>query len=157
MIRVRQIKIDVKNDLIDEIKKNISKKLKINVNDIKGIRINKKSLDARYKPQLYSVYEVDIDVINDALKTNFKKCSAKINTEGIIKKFKSSIITCDDTLKIELKDNQTKIHSRVKTLISCLNGTNPELKNDVHIPIIYGDFFFVEAMLKLKGNDFFIW
>ncbi len=27
----------------------------------------------------------------------------------------------------------------------------------VHIPIIYGDFFFVEAMLKLRGNDFFIW
>lgn len=27
----------------------------------------------------------------------------------------------------------------------------------VHIPIIYGDFFFVEAMLKLKGNDFLIW
>lgn len=27
----------------------------------------------------------------------------------------------------------------------------------VHIPIIYGDFFFVEALFKLKGNDFFIW
>ena len=27
----------------------------------------------------------------------------------------------------------------------------------VHMPIIYGDFFFVEAMLKLKGNDFLIW
>ena len=27
----------------------------------------------------------------------------------------------------------------------------------VHIPIIYGDFFFVEAMLKLKENKFFIW
>ena len=27
----------------------------------------------------------------------------------------------------------------------------------VHIPIVYGDFFFVEALLKLKGNDFFIW
>ena len=27
----------------------------------------------------------------------------------------------------------------------------------LHIPIIYGDFFFVEAMLKLKGNDFLIW
>jgi len=65
MIRVRQIKIDVKNDNIDEIKKNISKKLKINVNDIKDIRINKKSLDARYKPNLYYVYEVDIDVINE--------------------------------------------------------------------------------------------
>ena len=32
-----------------------------------------------------------------------------------------------------------------------------EYKRGVHIPIIYGDFFFVEAMLKLKGNDFFIW
>lgn len=27
----------------------------------------------------------------------------------------------------------------------------------VHIPIIYGDFFFVEAMCKLKGREFFIW
>ena len=27
----------------------------------------------------------------------------------------------------------------------------------LHIPIIYGDFFYVEALLKLKGNDFLIW
>lgn len=27
----------------------------------------------------------------------------------------------------------------------------------LEIPIIYGDFYFVEAMLKLKGNDFLIW
>ncbi len=27
----------------------------------------------------------------------------------------------------------------------------------VHIPIIYGDFFFTEALFKLKGNNFFIW
>ena len=27
----------------------------------------------------------------------------------------------------------------------------------VHIPIIYGDFFFAEAMLKLKGEEFLIW
>ena len=27
----------------------------------------------------------------------------------------------------------------------------------LHIPIIYGDFFFVEALLKLKGVDFLIW
>lgn len=26
-----------------------------------------------------------------------------------------------------------------------------------HIPIIYGDFFFTEAILKLKGNDFLPW
>ena len=29
--------------------------------------------------------------------------------------------------------------------------------NGVHIPIIYGDFFLVEAMLKLKGEKFLIW
>ena len=33
----------------------------------------------------------------------------------------------------------------------------PETLSKVHMPIIYGDFFFVEAMFKLKGNDFFIW
>ena len=27
----------------------------------------------------------------------------------------------------------------------------------IHKPIIYGDFFLVEAMFKLKGNDFLIW
>lgn len=29
--------------------------------------------------------------------------------------------------------------------------------DSVHIPIIYGDFFFAEAMAKLKGTDFLIW
>ncbi len=27
----------------------------------------------------------------------------------------------------------------------------------LEIPIIYGDFYFIEAMLKLKGNDFLMW
>lgn len=27
----------------------------------------------------------------------------------------------------------------------------------LHIPIVYGDFFFVEALTKLKGSEFFIW
>lgn len=34
---------------------------------------------------------------------------------------------------------------------------NPEDFKGIHIPIIYGDFFFVEAILKLKGSDFLIW
>ena len=29
--------------------------------------------------------------------------------------------------------------------------------NGVEVPIIYADFYFLEAMLKLKGNDFLIW
>lgn len=35
--------------------------------------------------------------------------------------------------------------------------TREEDKKGLHIPIIYGDFFFVEAILKLKGSKFFIW
>lgn len=35
--------------------------------------------------------------------------------------------------------------------------SQPDWINKVHLPIIYGDFFFVEALFKLKGNDFFIW
>ncbi len=34
---------------------------------------------------------------------------------------------------------------------------NETEKNGLHIPIIYGDFFFVEALTKLRGSDFFIW
>lgn len=35
--------------------------------------------------------------------------------------------------------------------------TKPSLYNKQHMPIIYGDFFFVEALTKLKGSDFLIW
>lgn len=35
--------------------------------------------------------------------------------------------------------------------------TEEEVKTRMHKPIIYGDFFFVEAILKLKGSDFLIW
>ncbi len=34
--------------------------------------------------------------------------------------------------------------------------TEADMKG-IHIPIIYGDFFFVEAMCKLKGREFLIW
>ncbi|MDD6762991.1 MAG: glycoside hydrolase family 88 protein [Clostridiales bacterium] len=43
-------------------------------------------------------------------------------------------------------------------LVLCGTERYPlENMNGVHIPIIYGDFFYVEALLKLKGNDFLIW
>ncbi|MBQ8526250.1 MAG: glycoside hydrolase family 88 protein [Clostridia bacterium] len=35
--------------------------------------------------------------------------------------------------------------------------TTKEQLKVVHMPIVYGDFFYVEALLKLKGNEFFIW
>lgn len=34
---------------------------------------------------------------------------------------------------------------------------NEQEMRGVHIPIVYGDFFFVEALCKLRGSQFFIW
>ena len=59
MIRLRQIKVLVNKD---NLKEEIAKKIKINISDILNIKIIKKSLDARFKPKLYYVYEVDIQV-----------------------------------------------------------------------------------------------
>lgn len=40
---------------------------------------------------------------------------------------------------------------------SILQMGSESYRKGIHTPIIYGDFFFVEAILKLKGSDFLIW
>ena len=63
MIRIRQIKINL--DSKQGLKSKVSKLLHINENEIKNLKINKKSLDARKKDNLFYVYEVDIEVENE--------------------------------------------------------------------------------------------
>ena len=76
MIRLRQVKVLVsKNNLKEE----ISKKLKIKINDIKNIKIVKKSIDSRFKPNNYYVYEVDVSVDNE------DKLLKKLNDNDIFK------------------------------------------------------------------------
>ena len=65
MIRIRQIKVSIDKDNKEEIKKKIVKKLNCLYEDILDIKISKKSLDARSKPDLYYIYEVDIKVNNE--------------------------------------------------------------------------------------------
>ena len=65
MIRVRGIKIKYENDNETEIIKKLSKKLNINPKDVKGYKINKKSLDARKKDNLHFVYEIDVYLLNE--------------------------------------------------------------------------------------------
>ena len=66
MIRIRQIKLSIENDTEIELKKQIAKKIKVNIQDIQEIKISKKSLDARQKPNLFYVYEVDIKIDNES-------------------------------------------------------------------------------------------
>ena len=63
MIRLRQIKINL--DSKQDLKNKVSKLLHINENEILNLKINKKSLDARKKDNLFYVYEVDIEVENE--------------------------------------------------------------------------------------------
>ncbi len=67
MIRVRQIKINVDDVCAENLKKEIAKKLNILEKDIINFKINKKSLDARKKPTLYFIYEIDVETKNEEL------------------------------------------------------------------------------------------
>lgn len=72
MIRVRQVKLNVIDDNKDSLVKAISKKIRVNSSDILDYVIVKKSLDARYKPDLFYIYEVDVKLDNekDVLRNN---------------------------------------------------------------------------------------
>ena len=65
MIRVRQVKVNINEDNIDNIKKKASKKLFVRPDQIKDIRIYEQSIDARCKPDIYFVYTVDVSVDNE--------------------------------------------------------------------------------------------
>ena len=65
MIRIRQIKVPIENDNIKILRKKISKELQCKEENILDIKISKKSLDARNKPNLYYIYEVDVHINNE--------------------------------------------------------------------------------------------
>ena len=62
MIRIRQIKVNIDSD---DLREKVVKRLKVNSSDIKDIKINKRSIDARNKPKVYYTYEVDVKVNNE--------------------------------------------------------------------------------------------
>lgn len=65
MIRIRQINIPLLEDNEENLKKKIANRLRIKINDIIEMNIIKKSLDARHKPNLFYIYEVDVKVPNE--------------------------------------------------------------------------------------------
>ena len=64
MIRIKQIKVSVEANK-DTLVKKIANKLHVKSQDILHLQIIKRSLDARLKPQLFYVYEVDVEVLNE--------------------------------------------------------------------------------------------
>ena len=67
MYRIRQVKVKVEEDNIDNILKKVAKKIRLDKSKILDYKIKRKSIDARNKNEIYFVYEIDIKV-NEKLK-----------------------------------------------------------------------------------------
>ena len=83
MINIKNIKIDLLNNNYEEIKNKIIKRIKVNKEDIKDIKIIKESIDARCKNNIIIVYEVDVIINNEnsVLKKNYKDVCVAPNRE----------------------------------------------------------------------------
>lgn len=77
MLRIRQVKEPLNHQLKDLVNLT-AQKLKIKPTDIINLKINKKSLDARNKENIYYVYEVDIAVNNE------KQILKKVNKDVLL-------------------------------------------------------------------------
>ena len=64
MIRINQIKMPIDHN-IEQLYGKAAKMLKINTNQIKKLEIQKKSIDARKKTELYIVYSLNVSVDNE--------------------------------------------------------------------------------------------
>ena len=64
MIRVRQVKVSINK--LDNLSYEVANKLHINKNDILDLNIIKESIDSRHKPDIYFVYEVDVNLRNES-------------------------------------------------------------------------------------------
>ena len=71
MIKIHNIKINVIDDNIEKLQEKVEKTLRTKINP-DNIKIIRKSIDAREKPNIYYIYEVLVKV-NDE-KSILKKC-----------------------------------------------------------------------------------
>lgn len=92
MIRIRQIKMQL-NHTDNDIKNKIIKILNIKESDLINYKINKQSIDARKKDNIYYVYEIDVQLKNE------KNILEKNKSENILK-------TPDEKYTFEIKGNK---------------------------------------------------
>lgn len=74
MIRLRQIEILVDDETNENIVGKCAKKLGIKIEDIRDVRIVKRSIDARHKPDIYYSYVVDVEVRDERRVLKKKAC-----------------------------------------------------------------------------------
>lgn len=82
MIRISQIKIPINEDTNDRIILECCRKLRINKSNIESYKINKRSIDARKKPDLFYVYELDLVVKDEESILKHNKNIRKTSVES---------------------------------------------------------------------------
>jgi hypothetical protein len=151
MIRVRQIKLSVGNTK-HTLKELVAKKLHIAESDIKSIKIAKESIDARNKSDIYYVYEVDCEVINEnkILKSNnndiikYENKSYKVDASGTIKLTNRPIIVgsgpsglfaalnlLENGIKPIIIERGKKIEDRVKDVDEFINSNKLDINSNI--------------------------
>ena len=122
MIRVRQVVVDINKNSKDNIIKSVSKKLHINPYEIIDFKINKESIDARHKPNISYIYEVDIKLNNEKLILKNNKSNDILETPCENYSFKPNGI-------VKLKNRPIIIGSGPAGLLAAYNlakeGYNP--------------------------------
>jgi len=98
VIKIRQIKIEVTKSNEDNLLKSISKKLKTDISNIENYTIEKLSIDARNKEEIYYAYEVNVNVKNE---------------KEILSKNTNSDVTLTELKKYEIKEKgDLKLNNR---------------------------------------------
>ena len=100
MIRTAQLKLKVGHNK-DELSKAAAKALKIKENEIADIKIVKRSVDARKKPELYFVYTADIELRREK------------NEESVVRRCKSPGIKIVNASEYKMAEpGREKLESR---------------------------------------------
>ena len=149
MIKVRQIKVSILNDTNEELIKKICKNVNIKKDDILDLKINKKSIDARDKENIYYIYEVIIEVNKEN----------KIKFSNDVLKYEEEKYTYSITGTKTMKERPIIIGSGPSGLflgyMLSINGYNPiiiERGEKIEDRIKTVDKFFKEGILNNNSN-----
>lgn len=152
MIRVRQIQVEIDKNNLNNIKEKTAKKLNIDANDIEEFKIHKESLDARDKPRVVYVYEVDVKVKNEHLILKKNKSNNILETPN-----ENYVFNVTGTTK--LKNRPIIIGSGPAGLFCAYmlakNGYNPlviERGEKVEDRIETVEKFFLDSKLNVNSN-----
>ena len=148
MLRITNVKVDVKHDLNDVIE---TIKELLNITDVSDVRINNKSIDARNKNNIKYVYSIDFnsDDILDAEIENYKNLQVVeeyIYPQKIVENFKglrpviigtgpagmfAGLILAQANLKPIIIERGESVREREKTVYNFFNTANLNVESNV--------------------------